>query len=64
MKEAIVQLDLSVKIQEIDIPTPGPDQVVIKVAYSGSNPKDWFVLISLSLYQGVQYIDTHFTGKE
>jgi NADPH2:quinone reductase len=49
MKEAIVQLDLSVKIQEVDIPTPGPDQVVIKVAYSGSNPKDWFVLISLYL---------------
>jgi NADPH:quinone reductase len=41
MKEAVVQLDLSVKVQDVDIPIPGPNQVVIKVEYSGSNPKDW-----------------------
>lgn len=41
MKEAIVQTDLSVKIQDVEKPTPGPDQVVIKLEYSGSNPKDW-----------------------
>jgi NADPH2:quinone reductase len=23
------------------IPKPGPDEVVIKVVYAGSNPKDW-----------------------
>jgi len=45
MKEAIVQLDLSLKIQDVDIPKPEPDQVVIKVEYSGSNPKDWKRLV-------------------
>jgi NADPH2:quinone reductase len=41
MKEAIVYKDVKVKIVDSPIPTPGPDQVVIKVAVSGSNPKDW-----------------------
>jgi NADPH2:quinone reductase len=41
MKEAIVQSDLSVKIVDSPIPTPNDDQIVIKVAFSGSNPKDW-----------------------
>ncbi|KAJ9123656.1 hypothetical protein QFC24_003427 [Naganishia onofrii] len=29
------------EIQEVDIPTPNDDQLVIKVVYAGSNPKDW-----------------------
>jgi NADPH2:quinone reductase len=41
MKEAIVQTDLEVRIVDSPIPTPDADQVVIKVAFSGSNPKDW-----------------------
>ncbi|KAL5585717.1 hypothetical protein FOVSG1_013409 [Fusarium oxysporum f. sp. vasinfectum] len=41
MKEAIVHPDGKVEITESPIPSPGPDQVVIKVIYSGSNPKDW-----------------------
>ena len=33
------------KVQIVDspIPKPGPDQLVIKVVVSGSNPKDWKV---------------------
>jgi NADPH2:quinone reductase len=41
MKEAIVQKDLSVKIVDSPIPTPNHDQVIVKVAFSGMNPKDW-----------------------
>ncbi|GHJ85931.1 hypothetical protein NliqN6_2333 [Naganishia liquefaciens] len=29
------------EIQEVDIPTPNDDQLVIKVVIAGSNPKDW-----------------------
>ncbi|KAF2748502.1 GroES-like protein [Sporormia fimetaria CBS 119925] len=43
MKEAIVGKGCSVKIIDSPIPEPGPDQVVIKVVVSGSNPKDWKV---------------------
>jgi hypothetical protein len=43
MKEAIVQADGSVQIVDSPIPTPGEHQVVIKVAVSGTNPKDWKV---------------------
>jgi NADPH:quinone reductase-like Zn-dependent oxidoreductase len=42
MKEAIVQTDLSVQIVDSPIPTPNADQVLIKVAVSGCNPKDWY----------------------
>jgi NADPH2:quinone reductase len=41
MKEAIVNSDLSVEIKDSPIPKPGPGDVLIKVAVSGSNPKDW-----------------------
>lgn len=40
MKEAIVS-DEGVVIKDSPIPEPGPDQVLIKVLVSGSNPKDW-----------------------
>ncbi|PQE12605.1 hypothetical protein CJF30_00002499 [Rutstroemia sp. NJR-2017a BBW] len=43
MKEAIVGTDLKVTIQDVPIPKPASDQVLIKVVYSGSNPKDWKV---------------------
>ncbi|KAI3390538.1 hypothetical protein diail_9268 [Diaporthe ilicicola] len=43
MKEAIVDIGPAVKIIESPIPKPNDDQVVIKVAVSGSNPKDWKV---------------------
>ena len=42
MKEAIVAKGTKVTIHDIPIPTPGPYQVVTKVIYSGSNPKDWY----------------------
>lgn len=45
MKEAIVHPDLSVNIIDSPIPTPNDDQVLIKVVYSGTNPKDWKVPI-------------------
>jgi NADPH2:quinone reductase len=41
MKEAVVTKGLKVTIQDAPIPTPGPEQVVIRVVVSGSNPKDW-----------------------
>ncbi|KAF2737653.1 GroES-like protein [Polyplosphaeria fusca] len=40
-KEAIVSKGPVVKIVNSAIPEPGPDQLVIKVVVSGSNPKDW-----------------------
>jgi hypothetical protein len=41
MKEAIVRTGPVVEIVDSPIPTPGPDQLVIQVVVSGSNPKDW-----------------------
>ena len=42
MKEAIVKPGPTVNIVDSEIPKPGPDQVLIKVVVSGSNPKDWY----------------------
>jgi NADPH2:quinone reductase len=42
MKEAIVAAGPKVTIKESPMPEPGPDEVVIKVIVSGSNPKDWY----------------------
>ena len=41
MKEAVVAKGPKVSIIDSPIPKPGPNQVVTKVVYSGSNPKDW-----------------------
>lgn len=41
MKEALVSIGPKVNIVDSDIPKAGKDQVVIKVVFSGSNPKDW-----------------------
>jgi len=49
MKEAIVSEGPKVKIVDSPIPEPGPEQVVIKVVVSGSNPKDWYVASCFSL---------------
>ena len=43
MKEAQVAKDLSVTIKDVAVPEPQANQVIIKVVYSGSNPKDWYV---------------------
>jgi NADPH2:quinone reductase len=43
MKSAIVHPGPKVVIEDVPIPKPGPKQVLIKVVYSGSNPKDWKV---------------------
>ncbi|PNS15644.1 Zinc-binding alcohol dehydrogenase domain-containing protein cipB [Sphaceloma murrayae] len=44
MKEAIVKKGPVVEIHDIPIPKAGPNQIVIKVVVSGSNPKvDWKV---------------------
>ena len=41
MKEAVIDKSVSVHIRDVDIPTPQPGQVLIKVVVSGTNPKDW-----------------------
>lgn len=41
MREAIVDMDVTVKIQESPIPVPGPQEVLVKVIFAGVNPKDW-----------------------
>ncbi|KAG9248752.1 zinc-binding oxidoreductase-like protein ToxD [Calycina marina] len=41
MKEAIVAKGNKVTIHEVPIPKPAAGQVLIKVIFSGSNPKDW-----------------------
>lgn len=41
MKEAVVGKGTKVTMQDVPIPKPGPYQVVTKVVFSGSNPKDW-----------------------
>jgi hypothetical protein len=41
MREALVSPGPVIKIHDTPIPTPGPMQVLTKVAISGSNPKDW-----------------------
>ncbi|KAL2413613.1 Trans-enoyl reductase fsr4 [Exophiala dermatitidis] len=33
--------DFEVRIQDVDVPSPEPDQVLIKVVVAGTNPKDW-----------------------
>lgn len=41
-KQAIVQPSIeAVEIIDTPIPTPKDNEVVIKVAVAGSNPKDW-----------------------
>ncbi|KAF2824906.1 zinc-binding oxidoreductase-like protein ToxD [Ophiobolus disseminans] len=41
MKEAIIHKGPRVEVIDSEIPMPGPNQLVIKVAVSGCNPKDW-----------------------
>ncbi|KAF2720928.1 GroES-like protein [Polychaeton citri CBS 116435] len=41
MKEAVVDKGPTVRIQDSAIPKPGKAQLLIKVVFSGSNPKDW-----------------------
>jgi hypothetical protein len=40
MKEAIVHKGSRVEILDSEIPTPGPEQVIVKVVVIGCNPKD------------------------
>lgn len=41
MKEAIIAVGPKVRIVDSPVPKPGPGQIVTKVIFSGSNPKDW-----------------------
>ncbi|EME46808.1 hypothetical protein DOTSEDRAFT_70696 [Dothistroma septosporum NZE10] len=41
MKEAVVGKGTKVTIRDVPIPKPGSSQIVTKVVFSGSNPKDW-----------------------
>lgn len=41
MKEAVIDNNLTVTLRDTPIPTPAPNQVLIRLVVSGSNPKDW-----------------------
>lgn len=41
MYEAVINAGPTAQLKESPIPSPNPNQVVIKVVVSGSNPKDW-----------------------
>ncbi|KAK5709046.1 hypothetical protein LTR17_020109 [Elasticomyces elasticus] len=43
MLEAIVSAGPKVKVVHSEIPSPGPNQVLIRVAVAATNPKDWKV---------------------
>ncbi|KAG4424839.1 hypothetical protein IFR04_001999 [Cadophora malorum] len=55
MKSAIVAKGPKVTINDVPIPKPGPNQVLIKVVYSGSNPKDW---------KRPEYFEPHNSGDD
>lgn len=55
MKEAIVAKGPKVTIHDVPIPKPNADQVLIKVIFTGSNPKDWKV---------PYFIEPHNTGDD
>jgi NADPH:quinone reductase-like Zn-dependent oxidoreductase len=62
MKEAVVTKGPKVTIKDVPIPEPGPDQVVIKVVVSGSNPKDWYVStvpINLNTCHDIPFMHLH-----
>ncbi|TEY47347.1 hypothetical protein BOTCAL_0307g00040 [Botryotinia calthae] len=73
MREVIVHPspDIWTEITEVEIPQPGPHDVVIKVVVAGSNVKDWLHLKALkkSLNSGddiagvVQFIGTNVQTK-
>jgi len=41
MKEAFLHPDLHVTIRDAEIPIPLPEEVIIKIIITGSNPIDW-----------------------
>lgn len=43
MKQAFVDKTVSVAVQDTEVPVPKADEVLIRVAVSGTNPKDWKV---------------------
>lgn len=44
MKEVRVSKNITTTIDDVAIPEPEPDQIIIQVVVSGSNPKDWKIL--------------------
>ncbi|KAF2173688.1 hypothetical protein M409DRAFT_15963 [Zasmidium cellare ATCC 36951] len=41
MKEGVVTLGPKISVREVSVPVPGPEDVLIRVAVTGTNPKDW-----------------------
>jgi NADPH:quinone reductase-like Zn-dependent oxidoreductase len=44
--------DIEVRLNDIPIPVPLADQVLIKVVVAGTNPKDWKYLVQFNGRQG------------
>jgi len=63
MKEAIILKGPDVKIVDTPVPKAEKGQVVVKVVYSGSNPKDWVWIniynTNAKLADHVQYRKSH-----
>lgn len=45
MKEALIGPGPTVTLGDVPIPVPEPDQVLIRVVVSGTNPKDWYTYL-------------------
>jgi Zn-dependent alcohol dehydrogenase len=51
MKEIIVHPlpELHTTIHEVNVPTPGPDEIIVRVVVAGSNVKDWDHITNLNI---------------
>lgn len=63
MKEAIIHAGPKVEIRDTPIPKAGPHQVVTKIVYSGSNPKDWYVCLCVGQAGHSAELTLLFPGK-
>jgi NADPH:quinone reductase-like Zn-dependent oxidoreductase len=51
-KAAVIQQDGSIALQEVTVPKPGPDEILVKVVAAAQNPADcgWEVSATIISY--------------